>query len=370
VALTDSVDVAHVPIPTNDSERLLFRQAFETLVGLDCEGTVRPGLAVTWTADPGRRIWIFTLQESSDSSVPRSEAADLVVSNWRERPAATKSLGIQAVSAHTDGSLRVTMRDPLDSIPSVFADPTLAVSHESDPRAWPIDGAGIVRTARHPSFIEYRIEPGEDPRDALDRGPDLLVTRDPALVEYAAGKPGVRTFPLPWSRTYVLLEAGDRQGELAGALNATAVRSSLARDAVWAGARAAEPPYWWSDRTACGADSTLRPGNASSRVVYRKDDEVARGLAERIVALASTATGLRAVGLDAAAFATAVRGNAERAYVIDLPRQSLAPCRDASMWPEGARLLPLIDTRAYAIVRKGAPPLTVDWDGTIRVAGP
>jgi hypothetical protein len=76
------------------------------------------------------------------------------------------------------------------------------------------------------------------------------------------------------------------------------------------------------------------------------------------------------VALDAAAFETSVRGGTERAYVVGLPRQSLAPCRDASMWPEGARLLPLIDTRAYAIVRKGAPPLTVDWDGTIRVAEP
>jgi hypothetical protein len=168
------------------------------------------------------------------------------------------------------------------------------------------------------------------------------------------------------------LEAGDQQGELAGALNATSVRNTLAKDAVWAGARAAEPPYWWSDHTACRATSTssLHPGNASSRVVYRKDDHVARGLAERIVALAPAGTGLRAVGLDTAELAAAVRGDTERAYVLGLPRQSLTPCRDASMWPEGARLLPLIDTRAYAIVRKGAPPLTVDWDGTIRVAEP
>jgi hypothetical protein len=88
------------------------------------------------------------------------------------------------------------------------------------------------------------------------------------------------------------------------------------------------------------------------------------------VALASTSAGLRAVGLDAAEFARAVRRRTERAYVIGLPRQSLAPCRDASIWPRGAPLLPLIDTRAYAIVRKGTPPLTVEWDGTIRLVEP
>jgi hypothetical protein len=40
------------------------------------------------------------------------------------------------------------------------------------------------------------------------------------------------------------------------------------------------------------------------------------------------------------------------------------------MLPPGVRSLPLIDTRAYAIVRKGVPPLTVEWDGTLRVGGP
>jgi hypothetical protein len=39
-------------------------------------------------------------------------------------------------------------------------------------------------------------------------------------------------------------------------------------------------------------------------------------------------------------------------------------------FPVGARIQPLIDTRAYAIVRKGSPPLTVEWDGTVRVAEP
>jgi hypothetical protein len=256
-----------------------------------------------------------------------------------------------------------------DTIPRFLADPALGVvtgmaSSGEEP------GGMELPAPEGATAVYFKFEPNGDARDALDRWADLVVTRDPALVDYVSNRAELATFPLPWSRTYILSETGDGQGELAGALTATSVRSSLAKDAVRADARAAEPPYWWSDAGTCRRTSIPPRHNASTRIVYRKDDEVARGLAERIVALAHTGAGLRVAGLDAAEFATAIRDGLERAYVIGLPRQSLAPCRDAALWPEGARLLPLIDTRAYAIVRKGAPPLTVEWDGTLRVVGP
>jgi hypothetical protein len=94
---------------------------------------------------------------------------------------------------------------------------------------------------------------------------------------------------------------------------------------------------------------------------------VARGLAERIVALAS---GLRTAALEPAEFAASVTNGLDRAYVMALPRQTLTPCRDSAGWPGGATIQPLIDTRAHAIVRRGSPPLTVDWDGTVRVLEP
>jgi hypothetical protein len=344
--VSDSIDFTHDPLPSNDSEQLLFPQYFETLVRLDCRGQPRPGLANWWSADETARIWTFVLPDA-----PR------VASSWRAREATVRELGIESVAVRDSNELVVTLNQLADSAPDLFAYP----------------GLGVPRVPSRPaSVIHLRIEPNSDLRDALDRGADLVVTRDPLLVDYISNRAELAAFPLPWSRTYVLLETENREGELAGALSAASVRNSLAKDAVRAGARAAEPPYWWSNHTNCRTTSaaTLHSGNASSRVVYRTDDEVARGLAERIVALAPAGAGLRAVALDAAAFETSVRDATERAYVVGLPRQSLAPCRDASMWPEGVRLLPLIDTRAYAIVRKGAPPLTVDWDGTIRVTEP
>ncbi len=106
----------------------------------------------------------------------------------------------------------------------------------------------------------------------------------------------------------------------------------------------------------------------ASRIVYSRGDAVARGLAERLVAVAGTGSSLRAAALEPAEFAAALRDRTERAYVLAAPRASLAPCHDASAWPAGTSVQPLIDTRASAIVRRGSPALTVDWDGTVRVA--
>jgi hypothetical protein len=101
--------------------------------------------------------------------------------------------------------------------------------------------------------------------------------------------------------------------------------------------------------------------------VYLQGDDVARALAERIVAVASADLNLRTAALEPSEFAASLTHGLDQAYIMALPRQTLSPCRDASPWPRGATVQPLIDTRAYAIVRKGTPPLTVDWDGTLRV---
>ena len=361
--------------PANDSERLLFRNLFDNLIRLDCKGEVRRGLAESWTADPGGRGWVLTLREGATFPAGSPMSAADVGAGLRmlaiTDSASARALGIDSAVELDDRRLRVLMRGGVgDSLPRFLADPALALTDGLASAGGTGEGSLAIPRRGSLPVIDFRFPLERDARDALDREVDLVVTRDPALVDYVSNRAEFATFPLPWSRTYVLLEAGDRQGELAGDLNAASVRSSLARDAVRAGARAAEPPYWWNDQGACQATSTLHSGSPPSRVVYRKDDEVARGLAERIVALASSGAGLRAVGLEGAELATAIRGGTERAYVIGLPRQSLAPCRDVLMWPSGARLLPLIDTRAYAIVRNGSPPLSVEWDGTIRVAEP
>jgi hypothetical protein len=109
--------------------------------------------------------------------------------------------------------------------------------------------------------------------------------------------------------------------------------------------------------------------------VYRSDDHVARGLAERLVALGRRAT---AVSLGASDFARALSMGNEMAYIIALPRASLTPCRDmtalraSAPWltaSEGAMdlLVPLVDTRERAIVNATRVSAVVDWDGSLRM---
>ncbi len=367
VVLSEPVDITQAPHPTNDSERLVFRELFETLIYIDCQGNVRPGVAEAWAPDGSRESWIFRLRNDQQPGMPA--AAVNVVESWRARPEVLTASGIQSAAVLEDGRLRVTFEIPQDSIPRVLADPALGVPHGRGSTLGRRDRFLIARPQSAAGPTEFRVEPGGDPRDALDRGADLLVTRDPSLVEYGSGRSELAPLPLPWSRTYVLVWSR-KQDELTVDLSAPGPRSSLARDAVRASAREAEPPYWWVDRTACPDSSTIASGTPSPRIVYRKDDEVARRLAERIVALARTGSSLRAVGLESAAFAQSLESAADGAYVVGLPRQTLVPCRDAPRWPAGAKLLPLIDTRAYAILRKGTRPLTVDWDGTLRIVDP
>ena len=364
MALVDSVDPAHAPIPTNDSERLFFRQYSETLVRLDCRGEVRPRLAAEWTSDSARQKWTFILRSSAPTLGRAPITAASVVSSWRDRWGAVQALGIDSAVALDDRRLSVTMRATPDSAPRLFADPTLAVSSAGD--------SGTEFTTRvapesgKVPMVVFQIVPGGDPRDALDRGADLVVTRDPAVVDYVARRSEFTTFPLPWSRTYALLQPAG--ATWISILGIDSVRRSLARDVAQAEARAADPPFWWS-RCPHIDPSYVVPPTISPRIVYRRDDKVGRGLAERIVALTRDTIQLRTAGLDPAEFAAALSNQHDRGYVLDLPRQAAAPCHELAALPEGASIQALIDTRASAVVRRGAPALSVDWDGTLRVAG-
>jgi hypothetical protein len=56
------------------------------------------------------------------------------------------------------------------------------------------------------------------------------------------------------------------------------------------------------------------------------------------------------------------------AFVVPVPWQALVPCREIAAWPAGATVVPLIDTRRSVVVRRGVPPITVDFDGRLRAA--
>ena len=364
VALPDSIDLAHAPQPTNEGERLLFRQLFETLVRLDCQGEIRPGLATTWFPDSTGRIWTFVLR--SGTSFPDGSALTTtsVVSSWRSRWPALQAVGLDSIKALDEQRLVVTVRDRRDSLPHLFADPLLSVTNPAGSAA-ASHGGMAVALASGPPVLAAEVSPNGDLRDALDSGADLVISGDPAVIEYASARSEFETFLLPWSRTYALLQRAGTEA-VEGKTYDDSVRQSLARDAVQTEARPTRSPYWWT--LPCAASTSNRVTvPLAARILYPRNDRVARQLAERIIALAGDSLQLRAVGLGPAAFADALEKGTDHGYIVALPFRPVSPCREAAQWTGGTRIEPLIDTRARAIVRRGSPPLTVDWDGIVRI---
>jgi hypothetical protein len=151
-------------------------------------------------------------------------------------------------------------------------------------------------------------------------------------------------------------------------------RQALARDAVRGEARRAEGPFWWETSSDCETAPSQPPAqvSATERIVYETDNSAARDLAERFVGIGSIP---RAAGLSGEALAQALRRGNESGYVLSIDRRPLDPCRDLRVLVESAgwidlrTIIPLVDTRLQAIVRRGHSSMTADWDGTLFFGG-
>lgn len=343
-----------VAVVRPDDTAAVARHQPEPLIRLDCTGTARPAAAESWIPDATRRTWTFVLARSALDISAASAAAE-----WRTRPTAASTLrqaGIESVVPLDDRRLVVTLNSPSDSVPALFADPSLALVTDSLP-------------AIGPSFV---LRPaGPDPRDALDAGADILRSDDPALLEYARSRSDVAVHPLPWGRTWVLLiPPGQRGFEDLIPADSGGFRAGLARDAVRVEARAAEGPFWWRDAEACTERAVAGSSSAGRlRLTHQHwPDPVGRALAERLVALSSRPLRVSG-GLDSRSPIPVVHSTVGIAYIVPVPRAPLVPCREVEGWPAGATVVPLIDTRRSVVARRGIPQLTVEFDGRLRRVG-
>lgn len=339
VGLSAPVDPSRAPVPRTSSERLVFRQLYQTLVDLACDGRVIPQLAETWRADDDGRRWTFTLNAGAVDWDGRPVSAADVAESWsRAAPSAaadpmTRFVSMSVRDPHT---LSVELNEPVTI--GFFAHPALAVSTGPGEGGWP-RGTGPYRPASANSHgetsrggplllepvptrdgetsgprLEFRSLRG-DPRNALDAGLDLLIATSPAVVDYARSVPSLRAVPLAWSRSYLLVVEGagvgadSAEGEDPATWPAFRVRrppetvlEGLARDVVGGGARPARTVT--DELTACGAGDSARASAESAstgdarvagtfraterqpRIAYGAADPVARALAERLVALA------------------------------------------------------------------------------------
>jgi hypothetical protein len=327
----------------------------QPIVRLDCTGAARPAVAESWTRDRTGRAWTLVIAGAALHASAGAAAAE-----WHTRPEAATTLrhaGVVSVVPLDQRRLVVTLDRSYDSVPRVFADPTLALVTDSGSTAG--------------TTFALRLVTG-DARDALDAGADVLTTDDTELLEYAGARSDLVVHPLPWSRIYVLaIPPGQRGFDALIPADSAAFRADLASDAVRVEARAAAGPFWWSDPRRCPEiRERASPSTTGSRMtIPLSSDPVGRAIAERLVALSGQP--MRVIdGQYARTPATAIRSDLGTAYVIPVPRTTLVPCREISAWPAGATVVPLIETRHSVVVRRGVPPITVDFDGRLRAVEP
>jgi len=220
-----------------------------------------------------------------------------------------------------------------------------------------------------PSLVLHRV-PARGARDAIDAGVDVLLTADPDAIAYAATRADLTSVPSGWNREYGLLLLANQSSDGLPALALDTLRAELATGAVRVEAR----PVRASSSDSC-ADPPGAPtadaaaAAARARIVYSRADDVARGLAARLIALGSSrrellaalspslanaGDSLRAEGVDAGDVAgDVVRGGAVAAVVAvpRLPGCGFRTLSGADAAP--SRVIPLIQTRERLIARRG-----------------
>ena len=324
--------------------------------GWIAKATPRPGLANRWSADTSARFWTLELVPPP-SAAPEDRVrwtAAALAATWRSDPdagLALRAAGVQSVLPLDDRRLVVEFAAPERELPPVFAARALAVA----------PGGPATLVEDQPT--------SGDLRDAIDHGPDLVQTGDPDLLDYASRRPGLTRVALPWNRAYLLLmpAGGPGLGEAVPA-DTAGFRAALARNVVRTEARPADRSGWPDSAARCSPAPATRP-SSSRAIVYPAGDATARALAERLVALAPS-SGMAVRGLEPDSLSAALRRGDARAFIVSGPAATAGPCAESSAWPAGARAVPLVETRPHAIVRRGAPPLAVEWDGAVRLAEP
>jgi hypothetical protein len=355
-----------------------------------------------------------TLRENVRFSDSTSVTTADVMAAWNTansselRPNVRRLIG--SVAAIDDRRMEITLRNQSVETPTSLAHMDLAIARRIPGAAWPLGtrstriapesatpvrgGTSVLtlnRDTGNLSSIRFLLAPGRDVRDLLDEGVDLLLTRDTRALNYAATLPQFASVPLEWQRTHVLLSPG--RASTSGSPAPEALEA-LARDAVRGEARGAAGPFWWQSLQDCGAAPSSEPPGRSSitdRIIYDAADSTARDLAERLVGLARASgpnaaaileallpngvrkTFQRATALSGAALASARRGGNDAGYIMALDRRPLDPCRDMQVvvesagWVAPENIVPLVDTRLKAIIRRGRSGIRTEWDGGLLI---
>lgn len=366
VLLTDPVGPGNAPTPTNEAERLVFRQLYDGLVRLDCQGRVRPALARSWDTSDAGRVWTFTLNPEAGFWGGTGIDADAVLAAWRRTHARNRPGSERGVWTwlHPDSTratgphqIEVRLRRALDDAPLLFAHPSLAVAGPLDANGWPAaSGAYVVSaasrsslrlapsrnhggTARALSSITFLLHSGDDIRDWLTEV-DMALTRESRVLDFAHAQTAFSVSDLGPTHAYVVVSPA-----LTGAIDPS-LAPSLARELITdttGRAQALELDRMWIP-----ADPRTRPParqlpGETNRVVFALGDAESRRISERLSAVArarawddgsgapsndlfarvfgdANAGAPPALGLEASAWERSLATGDDRAYLVVLRR--------------------------------------------------
>lgn len=327
-ALHDSVLPGRAPVPHNPSERIVFAHLYETLVRVDCEGRLLPGLASHWTCTEDSTVWVFTLRKDARFWDGTRITPDVVREAWSANQDCPAGAGggspwawlnprAQTVTPVDGRRLAIRLPEPQVSFPWLLAHPATAVALRQREGAWPL-GSGWAAVdadastpdlacrpnAHHPQApiwreLTFRVLPGSDPRDLAAGQVDLLVVRTLNQVEFFRSAPGYDVLPLPWNQLYVLVcpPQGNRDG-VGIWLPAVRPADALPRSATvdWRSWDRLEFPAWTAgscpqltgpvaDRGSAPLQWGLADLDLDGRcLVYPRDDAAGRELAEHVAA--------------------------------------------------------------------------------------
>jgi hypothetical protein len=404
----DGIQVAFAPIPRNDSEAIVFRLAYETLVDLDCEGQLVPKLAKKFEFSKDLGVWRFELSADTEYSTGQFLTAAAVKRAWvrsRQNAGLTARLlrhtpavrnfwfwkEIRKPTIHTWGDtlLFVDAPEAGSDLPVLLSQPAFSIVH---PRArrnrgWPTSTRGSLEGTRDsggeislvwrkdrsdravkPDSITFRILHEADPRDLVQSGVDAFFVRDREAVRYLRHVDGFRVTPFPWSRLYLLLVPD--KGFLAElALDPL----DLAQGTAVSDARPALSRLQFDRGRRDGGRS-----RGSARIVFPLGDPDARALAARIASLAARGEGgSTALAVELAwpsEFLEALAQGEDAAYVLPvfprLPSEHLLRLqlfRSAPWLEEHGDAVALIETRGHLVTRNRLSGIYSGFDGIPRL---
>jgi hypothetical protein len=225
--LSEPIDPVHAPIPTNDSEAILFGLVYPGLVETDCEGDILPWAATSWEWSAADSSWEFRLDPNVTFADGTPLRAKDIAQMWMTRRDAAARIApwiwdhVQPGTASVDrnGHLRVRGRTSSPDLLAALTQPSLALGRAGR-SGWPIGTRGSVAAAGIPqadwvwtrgassagaSEIAFRVMEDAAPAAMIAAGADAFFVRDRAALETLTAARGYRVTPYPYSRLYVLL---------------------------------------------------------------------------------------------------------------------------------------------------------------------